>query len=89
MGGAWRSLVARLLWEQEVAGSNPVAPIACGIRVYVKSDVVCWTPKTAPVERQWNSGVFQPAFRTLAPTLANNLSDVSAAARSLESVTLA
>jgi hypothetical protein len=24
--GAWRSPVARLLWEQEVAGSNPVAP---------------------------------------------------------------
>ena len=24
--GAWRSSVARLLWEQEVAGSNPVAP---------------------------------------------------------------
>jgi hypothetical protein len=24
--GAWRSLVARLLWEQEVAGSNPAAP---------------------------------------------------------------
>ena len=24
--GAWRSLVARLLWEQEVVGSNPVAP---------------------------------------------------------------
>ena len=22
---AWRSLVARLLWEQEAAGSNPVA----------------------------------------------------------------
>ena len=25
--GAWRSLVARLLWEQEVGGSNPPAPI--------------------------------------------------------------
>src|SRR5215208_1630853 len=24
--GAWRSLVARLLWEQEVPGSNPGAP---------------------------------------------------------------
>ena len=24
--GAWRSLVARLLWEQEVGGSNPSAP---------------------------------------------------------------
>ena len=26
--GAWRSLVARLLWEQEVPGSNPGAPMA-------------------------------------------------------------
>ena len=25
-GGAWRSLVAHLLWEQGVAGSNPAAP---------------------------------------------------------------
>src|SRR5471030_2387592 len=25
--GAWRSLVARLLWEQEVPGSSPGAPI--------------------------------------------------------------
>ena len=24
--GAWRSLVARLLWEQDVGGSNPLAP---------------------------------------------------------------
>ncbi len=25
-GGVWRSLVARLLWEQEVGGSNPLTP---------------------------------------------------------------
>ena len=24
--GAWRSLVAHLLWEQRVGGSNPLAP---------------------------------------------------------------
>src|SRR5215216_4023517 len=27
LGGAWRSLVAHLLWEQGVGGSNPLAPI--------------------------------------------------------------
>ena len=26
MFGEWRSLVAHLLWEQRVAGSNPVSP---------------------------------------------------------------
>jgi hypothetical protein len=27
LNGVWRSPVARLLWEQEVPGSNPGAPI--------------------------------------------------------------
>ena len=26
LSGAWRSLVAHLLWEQRVGGSNPSAP---------------------------------------------------------------
>ena len=30
--GEWRSLVARLLWEQDVAGSNPVSPTICNYR---------------------------------------------------------
>ncbi len=28
--GEWRSLVAHLLWEQRVAGSNPVSPTIAG-----------------------------------------------------------
>src|SRR4051794_8032453 len=36
--GAWRSLVARLLWEQEVPGSNPGAPMT-GRRSAMLSDV--------------------------------------------------
>src|SRR3982750_280291 len=31
--GVWRSLVAHLLWEQGVGGSNPLTPtIFCGLR---------------------------------------------------------
>src|SRR5436309_13114577 len=30
--GEWRSPVARLLWEQDVAGSNPVSPTIFPIR---------------------------------------------------------
>ncbi len=36
-GGAWRSLVAHLLWEQTVAGSNPVAPTTSASRPQLTS----------------------------------------------------
>ena len=32
-GGAWLSLVERLLWEQDVGGSNPLAPTTAGAAV--------------------------------------------------------
>ena len=35
--GAWRSLVARLLWEQEAPGSNPGAPTTTASRVGIGS----------------------------------------------------
>jgi hypothetical protein len=33
--GAWRSLVAHLLWEQRVGGSNPSAPTTCTIAMSI------------------------------------------------------
>ena len=33
--GAWRRPVARLVWDQEVAGSSPAAPTRLGIRAHV------------------------------------------------------
>src|SRR6056297_621781 len=36
--GVWRSLVARLLWEQEVGGSNPLTPTTLSER---RDEVEC------------------------------------------------
>ena len=43
--GAWRSLVAHLLWEQGVEGSNPFAPT---ILSATKSNFYQLTPATGP-----------------------------------------
>ncbi len=43
--GTWRSLVARLLWEQDVAGSNPVVPTIFILQSYLthsSAGVVQW-----------------------------------------------
>ena len=44
--GAWRSLVARLLWEQDVAGSNPVAPTI--LSLLSRSSRSSWISLPAP-----------------------------------------
>ena len=42
--GAWRSLVAHLLWEQGVGGSNPLSPIlfsmGCKISFFLNLPIV-------------------------------------------------
>ncbi len=40
INGAWRSLVARLLWEQDAGGSNPSAPTKQQGRSNMKSFVI-------------------------------------------------
>ena len=39
--GAWRSLVAHLLWEQGVGGSNPLAPTNSKISNFHRNIIVC------------------------------------------------
>ena len=39
--GAWRSLVAHLLWEQRVGGSNPSAPTTCMIAMATSGHAKC------------------------------------------------
>ena len=55
--GTWRSLVARLLWEQDVAGSNPVVPTSrgCGSMVELKPSKLLTRvrfPSPAPLKPQ-------------------------------------
>ncbi len=40
LNGAWRSLVAHLLWEQGVGGSNPLAPTKFSIMMFFLAGVV-------------------------------------------------
>ena len=40
LNGAWRSLVAHLLWEQGVGGSNPLAPTKSSILMFFPEGVV-------------------------------------------------
>ena len=55
LNGKWLSLVERLVWDQDVAGSNPVFPTTCRCSLVVKlqpSKLVMWVrfPSPAPFE---------------------------------------
>ena len=43
-GGVWRSLVAHLLWEQDVGGSNPSTPTTEECRKSSTGVLACATP---------------------------------------------
>ena len=50
--GAWRSLVAHLLWEQGVGGSNPLAPTTHAVLARGAQSSGCdWS-----VSRLWSLG---------------------------------
>ena len=46
--GAWRSLVARLLWEQEAPGSNPGAPTTFPGSSLRQTGASCYRKNAAP-----------------------------------------
>lgn len=46
--GAWRSMVAHLLWEQGVAGSNPVAPTRITQKDSSTAGVLFFCPSFSP-----------------------------------------
>jgi hypothetical protein len=54
--GTWRSLVAHLLWEQGVAGSNPAVPMARtrSTRRLVGMTLVVSRAATRPYGKKWS-----------------------------------
>ena len=47
--GTWRSLVAHLLWEQGVGGSNPLVPTT--LTFDAVAERICYIDAVEPVER--------------------------------------
>ena len=82
--GAWRSLVARLLWEQEAGGSNPSAPtnvfrgivhlaVRRRIGAGVRPRFFLLNKPTSPAPNQWQFVEVPDVSETTLPPIRANL----------------
>src|ERR687896_372612 len=67
LGGAWRSLVAHLLWEQGVGGSNPLAPTAKSARPHREPCGCSSTVEPQPSKLVMGVRFPSPAHNVLSP----------------------